>query len=309
MSDEFRGSWGENSKITVTNMITDENKPACTTVGSAPTVVSGCETEESPDSLEGWVKQEGTNCYEGSGASSVPPGNYGPAEGITAVACMAACGTSAIPCTAIVTNSAGGCWLVTDVDLDSCQEDADFDLWLSPQVPPSPSPSPSPAPAPAPDPDPAPAPSPPPSPQHVFIKSTINNMCLGTDHPWEDAYVTLEMCQSLWSIQDGQLMMYVSSAQGQTQFCAVRQNFWGAEVGCHKHDGFIWFKDCREATNQRWSFDRESGELSVETPSGTFCLDMPLDYNQPHQRVRSQPCGAESQKWSLVSATEDWVTV
>jgi hypothetical protein len=125
MSDEFGGSWG--GWVKVTGMTTDENKPACTTVG-ASTSTEGCEMVQSPDSLEGWVKAEGKNCYDGAGASSVPPDPYAPEEGVTAVACMAACHASTIPCTAVTTSPTGECWLRTDVVLDSCEDDAGYDM-------------------------------------------------------------------------------------------------------------------------------------------------------------------------------------
>merc|ERR1712070_1184388 len=104
-------------------MTTDENKPACTTVGAAAPY-DGCDMVQSADSLDGWVKAEGKNCYEGAGASTVPPDPYAPAEGVTAVACMAACAASTIPCTAVATSPTGECWLRTDVDLDSCEDTA-----------------------------------------------------------------------------------------------------------------------------------------------------------------------------------------
>jgi hypothetical protein len=308
-SDEFKGEWGNNSQITVTGMVTDEDKPACTNIGQQPALVTGCEAVSSADSLEGWVKMEGTNCYEGYGASTVPPGTYAPDEGITAVACMAACAASTIPCTAVATTVDGGCWLATDIDLDSCQQDADFDMWLSPEVP-----TPQPSPPPSPDPAPAPAPTPPIS-QSSLITSAFNNMCLDLtlDYPVHNTYLIVNECpdptsnanQPLWNIQNGQLVFAGPSQNEGDQFCA----FWAAEVDCQKHDCYIWLKNCSETSSQTWGFDADTGEMSIQHPSGNFCLDMPHGKTPHHpydeNKVRGKPCvGAKSQKWSYAPGHE-----
>lgn len=173
MSQDFRGSWGNNSKIIVEGMVTDESTPACTDGG--PRDVIGCKSEKSPELLPDWVKKAELNCYEGFGATVVPPDAYAPDEGITAVACMAACASSVVPCSAVVTSVKNECFLRTQVNLSSCVQDFAFDTWLAPDSPeptptpplppPAPTPAPTPAPAPAPPPTPPPAPSPtPPTP-------------------------------------------------------------------------------------------------------------------------------------------------
>lgn len=320
MSDEFKGSWGTNSQITVTNMMTDENKPACTFVGGPPSSVIGCDVvQQSPDALEGWVEQKHTNCYDGNGASAVPPDAYAPAEGITPVACMAACASSAIPCTAVVTSSTGGCWLRTDIVLDSCQEDADFDVWFLFQAT-------TPHPHPHPHPDPTPAPHPDPTYsgliKSTFKTSSFHDMCLGleTNHAWEHENLSVEWCPDhhrhgfeapQWEIHNGQLVYagaheaHPLQRKGKT-LCAVMQNLLS---GHNSH--FLWLLECSQTSDQTWSFDESSGELSVESAKGKFCLDMPHPkHPAPHTRVLAKACGAaESQKWSFAPSSEEWVMV
>merc|ERR1711865_491085 len=131
MSDEFHGAWGSSSKITVEGMVTDEGTPACEVSSGSP-ATPGCDDIEAPLSLPGWIQNTGANCYEGAGATAASFDVYAPPEGITPVACMAACASSMLPCTAVVTSTTGECWMRNDVDLNSCDQDDYFDTWLAP---------------------------------------------------------------------------------------------------------------------------------------------------------------------------------
>lgn len=135
MRESFKGTWGENSQITVDDMVTDEDIPACK--GGPSGGVQGCQPSQHPTQLPGWIQTQGRNCYEGFGGSVVEPDYYSPesGEGITAVACMAACVASTRPCNAVVTTDGGDCWFRKGIEVNSCQQDSNFDLWMAPQAP------------------------------------------------------------------------------------------------------------------------------------------------------------------------------
>lgn len=138
MAGSFRGSWGENSHILVRNIFTDEGVPSCSGF------VAGAECEEAKpvaDQLPGWVKQSGTNCYLDHGARVVAPDAYWSKQGISPAACMAGCAAQAAasgrwssPCTAVVTGN-GACYFRRDINLDLCDADGSYDVWMAPDSP------------------------------------------------------------------------------------------------------------------------------------------------------------------------------
>lgn len=140
MVEDFQGTWGSKTSIDVFGTTTDEGTPACQ---GQPYGTSGCSVTSAPDFLPGWSQSQGLNCYEGYGATVVAPEPYSPqsGEGISEVACMAACAVSTRPCTAVVTSKYGDCYLRTDVDVTSCQQQDDFSLWMLGSEPPSPVPT------------------------------------------------------------------------------------------------------------------------------------------------------------------------
>jgi len=134
MSEKFEGAWSNHSLITVQGMTTDEQIPVCEILKGGNFVETvGCNSGQTiVSSLPGWVQHRNTNCWQGQGAAEVAPDAYAPDEGITPVACMAACAASFLTCTAVVTSSAGECYLRNEVDLNSCEEATEFDFWMAP---------------------------------------------------------------------------------------------------------------------------------------------------------------------------------
>lgn len=149
ISQEFQGSWGPQSNINVEGTVIDEDWiPACSEVGSGGVFHHGgaifqCEEKSQAVPLPGWTRHESANCHQGAGGIPVPPDSYAPDEGITPVACMAACAGSVDACAAVVTSADGGCWLRKEVDLGSCEQQSEswpapgyYDTWVAGESPP-----------------------------------------------------------------------------------------------------------------------------------------------------------------------------
>jgi len=299
MSESFSGSWGQNSQITVQDMFTDENNiPACqcrvgfdsgndctTDSGGAPTKLKGCNSQQTPDQLPNWVPHAGLNCYEGYGAKIVQPDTYAPEEGITAVACMAACAASSIPCTAVVTSKNGECWLRTDVDLNSCQQSDSVDVWLAPNspVPPAPTPHPSP---------PAPAP---PLPRGYKTITPQDNQDLCLDAPGGNAFngnqLWLWECNGLasqtWVVDNFQIRY-----AGDENYCIDSGDMGsGAQL-------FLW--ECNGLPQQTWSYDSDAMTIYVDEDQVNTCLDYYEDDSNNGQALHILDCnGLGNQQWHL----------
>lgn len=287
MSDEFRGAWGQNSQITVEDMVTDEAIPGCQ---GGPNGKVSCSSGQLPSSLPGWVQHANTNCYEGNGAAAVPPDAYAPQEGITAVACMAACAASTIPCTAVVTSDNGECFLRTAVDLNSCQQDGYHDVWLAPTtgVPPPAPPPPSPVVPPA-----------PPPPSRFIVRSTLYPVCLSVGGSVMGASVISHTCYPSapsWLLRNETGGLVYSEPTPHGELCAVSRD-----------RSSIQLQVCGVDTTATWAFT-DDGFLQFTDDQGSLCVDLVLSSHGRFVHVKKavvlQPCDAKSSKWTAVESSD-----